>query len=661
MNKERIKCKLKYDDAFGSIVRLLYRTYFQQAKARRLRTRWSAFDESLLDSDWIDSFSLENSKALWAGASDQEWTSSARSLWPELYKSMKIQAENAANGVFDLLGSGAVSVVNSMGNIEWHKDFKANAVFPKKEFYLDIPVLLKVKNSDIKVPWELSRFQHIFYWLWVNPKAYKDAFISQFKDWHRANPIAYGVNWACTMDVALRTISFSAALAAWGEQLSHQDLREVLISLAAHGHFIIENLEWTYPSRTNHYFSNIAGLITLASVLHNYKPAQRWFEIAQKKLEREILIQFAEDGFDKEGSTTYHRLMLELTTIAIRACQICGRQIKTKTLSRINKAFKALQILSDCDGNVPYIGDNDSSRVFPAAKRSDAFVAHLLPIGSKLLDDKSLAIAPCSPEFAIIFGPESLYNYKQSGDIQTELAKNSLPKSGFFVLGDKKNRMIMKAGPLDYSPVGGHRHLDQLSFTLSVNGEYFFIDPGQYTYTADMYFRNKFRLSSSHNTVCVDGQEATRVFTDSGTMFSIVNEDIPKVFEYLEKQLFRGAHKGFRRLDGGGDYIREVKYQNDKMSWLIKDTLAMTGSHRYRWRFNLAPEINYVKKGSSFTLSNGKKKILLDYNKPDESEIKEVQSFFSPAYGVLRETVSLLFELSSEGCTEVVFRISVLD
>ena len=59
---------------------------------------------------------------------------------------------------------------------------------------------------DIKVPWELSRFQHFTIlgqaYILSKEEKYAQEFVNQVTDWIEHNPVGFGVNWACPMDVA---------------------------------------------------------------------------------------------------------------------------------------------------------------------------------------------------------------------------------------------------------------------------------------------------------------------------------------------------------------------------------------------------------------------------------------------------------------------------
>ena len=85
---------------------------------------------------------------------------------------------------------------------------------------LPIPVTYD-DDSDIKVPWELSRSQHLPMLAAAHrltgEERYLDEIGAQLDSWIAANPVEFGPNWACTMDVAIRAANWVAALALCAE------------------------------------------------------------------------------------------------------------------------------------------------------------------------------------------------------------------------------------------------------------------------------------------------------------------------------------------------------------------------------------------------------------------------------------------------------------
>ena len=88
---------------------------------------------------------------------------------------------------FDLLGSGPTDLGRE---IDWSKDFKTGRTWP-----LHQSSLLRVAyedGSDVKVPWELSRFQHLPL---LAATGHVDEVGAQLESWIEANPVELGVNW----------------------------------------------------------------------------------------------------------------------------------------------------------------------------------------------------------------------------------------------------------------------------------------------------------------------------------------------------------------------------------------------------------------------------------------------------------------------------------
>ncbi|MFI5205498.1 MAG: hypothetical protein ACHQVK_01010, partial [Candidatus Paceibacterales bacterium] len=140
-------------------------------------------------------------------------------------KTMLKKAMLTTQATFDILGSGPHHF--DPNNILWHHDFKHQATPPahnpwQNSFYGDLTINSSTHQNnvspDIKVPWELSRLQHIF----ILGTAYQNAltqdalnnaqlfahtFQNQVSQWINHNPYLIGVNWVCPMEVALRAIN----------------------------------------------------------------------------------------------------------------------------------------------------------------------------------------------------------------------------------------------------------------------------------------------------------------------------------------------------------------------------------------------------------------------------------------------------------------------
>ena len=215
---------------------------------------------------------------------------------------------------------GMANILGDVGDyqvINWHSDFQSKFNWSPDVFFLDIDIYPRF-GVDVKVPRELSRFQHIPYTANLNRENWAFEFMRQSTDWIISNPVSRGVNWQCSMDIAIRSVNWIWGLWVFKDYLSsnskYQNL--VLNSLRAHGHHIYKNLDYygeEIPT-SNHYLSGIAGLIYIGAAMPQIPEADVWLSFGIQELISEISREVYSDGSNHEGSTSYHRLVTELFT-----------------------------------------------------------------------------------------------------------------------------------------------------------------------------------------------------------------------------------------------------------------------------------------------------------------------------------------------------------
>jgi len=70
--------------------------------------------------------------------------------------------------------------------------------------------------------------------------------------------------------------------------------------------------------------------------------------------------------------------------------------------------------------------------------------------------------------------------------------------------------LLMDHGNLGMPPSYGHGHADALSVIIRLGGQELLTDSGTYTYTGGEVWRNYFRGTRAHNTVCIDGLDQSK-------------------------------------------------------------------------------------------------------------------------------------------------------
>lgn len=205
--------------------------------------------------------------------------------------------------------------------IDWQLDFKSGYRWSENTWSRDIRYG-DTPGADVKVPWELARMQHLPQLAMAEgfpAERIAIEFRNQVLDFMATNPPRFGVNWVCTMDVAIRAANITLAydlLRSRGVSFDAAFMALLRRSLQEHGKHIIEHLEWSPSLRSNHYLANLAGLLFIAAYMPVTWHTSAWLALAIQELGREWLLQFGADGGNFEGSTAYHRLSAEILVYA---------------------------------------------------------------------------------------------------------------------------------------------------------------------------------------------------------------------------------------------------------------------------------------------------------------------------------------------------------
>ena len=326
---------------------------------------------------------------------------------------VKNSYDSAALGLegykYDMNVAAPANVPEGYEPIDWQKDVKSGFRWSEKKWYKDQRIAHK-PGSDIKVPWELARLQHLpqlAIFAMADPSL-KERNLKEFKnqilDFIRNNPPRMGVNWACTMDVGIRVANMLAAYDMFCQMDSggilDQNFKQTFSnSVYEHALHIVNNLEYSPHLTSNHYLSDIAGLLQACAYLNGGGEIDAWLAFAVQEIICEMKKEFYEDGGNFESSTSYHRLSGEL--MAYATAMILG--LKSEKISSLknydakfwrkkpellpleeqefkilngqialpqwfaDRLYKIGRFTADItkpNGEVPQFGDNDSGRFF---------------------------------------------------------------------------------------------------------------------------------------------------------------------------------------------------------------------------------------------------------------------------------------------------------
>ena len=172
----------------------------------------AAAGEFARNSDRLERFLSNAEKNFFPGVFDPLVRDSLQLSHAEECQSILIAAHHASHRRFDLLGYRALEFGDP---VDWHLDVVAGRRAPLVH-WSQLDPLDSSKIGDSKVIWELNRHQWFVQlgqaWRLTKDERYAHAIIQSIRDWLRDNPREIGINWASSLEVAFRLISWTWAL-----------------------------------------------------------------------------------------------------------------------------------------------------------------------------------------------------------------------------------------------------------------------------------------------------------------------------------------------------------------------------------------------------------------------------------------------------------------
>jgi hypothetical protein len=508
------------------------------------------------------------------------------------------RASNAHAGRVDLLGYTDLHIGDPP---DWHRDPVGGARAPRVHWsrvpYLDTRVV-----GDHKALWEPNRCQYLYApaMRWLLHQRHEDFELIQrhLNSWLDENPFRTGVNWASSLEVAYRAITWCwllrlLAKAPW----SVSTIDRLSRSLAQHA-LHVERYLSTYFSPNTHLTGEALGLFYVGTVLPHVKQSTRWRTLGARVLENALERQVRNDGTYFEQATQYHRYTTEIYLHYVRLAESSGYPLGPRVRSKLAGLFEVLRSIADGRGRIPLIGDDDGGLLLPLDHRPPDDVRGLLLAGAVTLGRPDLAPSGAPPIMAAaLCGYEATDRVLSGGNGTPLWTDRAFPDGGLLVLRDGW-RPADAVAVLDAGAHGalncGHAHSDALALTLSLGERPLFIDRGTFTYSGDR--RNEFRSTGSHNTVEIDELSSAT----PGTPFAW--ESIPPDPRHAwggagPVRWLRATARG--HLDSGrpSRHSRIVLHV-DGGPWVVVDQVARDGGFRTaQGRWYLHPDCEPVQAG----------------------------------------------------------------
>jgi hypothetical protein len=569
---------------------------------------------------------------------------------PDVVDEIIHQAEQICRHRFDLLG---YRNVNYGARIDWHLDAVNGRRAPQRAWY-NIPYLDFGQVGDSKVIWELNRHQHLVtlakaYRLTERPQFALELF-EQWYDWQQQNPFPIGINWASSLEVAFRTLSW-----LWISRLLHgcsvvparfsSDLHRALMLNGRH----IARFPSTYFSPNTHLLGEGVGLFFIGTLCPGSRLARSWQRDGWRIVLQEARRQILPDGMHFEHSTHYHAYALDFFLHARVLARLNGIPIPPAFDKRIAKMVEVICCLSR-SGRPQRMGDDDGGRVFDPRRNRLEHLVDPLTLGAILFnrDDFKTAASNLTEESIWLLGVEAGRQFEDLPGNSGKRASFALEHSGIHVMASSEpaaHEFVIDAGPQEPGRQG-HRHADVLSVQLNIKGHDVLTDPGTFAYVGQDGERDFFRGTGAHNSVQVDGLsqgEPGGPFEWRGLPRAHVNHwVVGNTFDFFE-----GSHRGYRRLPDRVEHRRFIFYLKPHF-WLVRDVVSGADVHEVavHWHFSKG-HLTVEGNGVGF-LSDSQTALALTFGSSRKWSHDMCTGWHSPEYGkkeaapVLRSTINAL-------------------
>jgi uncharacterized heparinase superfamily protein len=560
-------------------------------------------------------------------------------------------AERAIVHEVDLLGSGPLQLGP---HIDWHRDYKTGHRW-EPAYCRDIEYNNLERPSDVKFPWELSRMQ------WMIPlgqayrlmrdERYAAAARELLESWMEANPYAASVNWACTMDVALRIVSWTWLFHAFKDSTSWsspQFRQRFLQMLYLHGDFTARNLEKS-DVNGNHYTADAAGLVFAGLFFGDGVDPASWLATGWNILCEELQIQVYPDGVDFEASVPYHRLVQELFLLPALYRMRQELDVPAAYRQRLIAMARFTAAYSRPDGSVPLWGDADDARTLPFGGQSINDHRYLLGLTGTVFGDSDLQRAfsgPCA-ELLWLLGADAASALSDAAAADAQPRSSAFPDGGFFILRNNEDHVFVDCGPLGMSGRGGHGHNDVLSFEAVLDRVHLVTDCGAYLYTADYRERNLFRSTAFHNTPRIDEQEINR-FVRPEYLWQLHDDAAPEVREVTLgpwADRLTVSHGGYRRLESPVTPVRTFELEHATHRLTISDEFDGVGDHTVEVPLHLAPGVEVQSSAPGrIILQSRERQFCITWHSELPWVVRTEQGRVSSTYGVAHASTVLIWQ-----------------
>lgn len=514
------------------------------------------------------------------------------------------EADEICRHRFSLLGHDSLDYGPE---IDWHADLIHGKRAPLEPWFR-INFLDYEHVGDHKIIWELNRHQHLVALakacLLTGNEKYLVELRNQWHSWTDANPYPLGINWASSLEVALRSLSWMWVL--WLLPLDAAFRVEILRGLARNGQHIERYLS-TYFSPNTHLLGEATALLFIGILCTEIPAAPRWRQEGWNILLEEARRQVGPDGMYFERSLYYHVYALDFFLHARLLASGNGMDIPEDFDAILNRMLDVLLALTQA--GTEGFGDDDGGRVFNPRRNRCEEMTDPLALGAVLFQRHDLKSAVQLTEEAVwLFGKRAISFFDDSSPehlahhgrlaLHRDPSNAAFKDAGIYIMasgGNAPQQMVIDCGPRG-TKRRGHGHAGALGVTVAVGGRRYIVDSGTLAYVGTE--RDRFRGTAAHNTLIVDGLD--QAIPDGPFAWRLAPE--ARCEQWIAGQtftLFTGSHNGYKRLPDPVLHRRQVLYVHGEF-WFVRDMAEGTGIHALEIPWHFASHLSLAKAENGF-------------------------------------------------------------
>lgn len=430
--------------------------------------------------------------------------------------------------------------------------------------------------------------------------------------WIEQNPLMSGNGWE-PYTLSLRSVNWIKWFLSGNEPKD-----EWLSSLSLQVQALDQQLE--YHLLGNHLFANAKALV-FAGCFFKGDLARVWLKRGLDILDKEVAEQILADGGNFELTPMYHNIiladMLDLYQLSLVYGDLIPQNTKVYWYKTIEKMFEWAALMQHPDGEISFFNDS------------------------------AMGIAPKLT---------ALQRYAEMLNFPTLTVNDSgffhLDSSGYVVVKDRVNKLIIdtaRVGP-DYIP--GHAHADTLSFELSIDNFRVFINSGTSVYGSGPE-RQRQRKTEAHNTVIVDYKDSSEVWSG----FRVARRAYPSKPIITKSERITSiecSHDGYMRLPGKVTHTRQWQLAHDELQ--IRDRLSGVFNSAQA-HYHIHPDVliegpNCDGQVTLYLLSGTKYKVRVD-----GADIKVLDATWHPEFGVSIANKKLVLNFQQNEVNFVLTRV----